>query len=334
MNISTTSYVGLFKSAPQLFGPERFELLNQQRARFQEELVEFLGAGDLISNVSVCKETPPKSVVELLGNRSPFAETRLTDYILISADVEVDVDLLRQINKKDDLGNFPDYCAAIELSEAAEEALVLSELSAPGCISAIGGIAIANEAINFIEAKTAFSALINPLDDDPNWPELAQLELCRCLTWAREVGYGKEAFAKSRLGRSLAALTHVVGLSQYRDGEVLFRAMQGLEAFYCDGTGDLRRQLSEKIRMWVGPWADKRNIIGHLYDVRSAFVHGSAHLEYFGQRQDAWRENPELKHKTDFATTFAVRLLVRTLQKCIEQNLHEIAWGYRLETRG
>jgi hypothetical protein len=147
------------------------------------------------------------------------------------------------------------------------------------------------------------------------------------LQWARRVGFGKESFASNRIGRALAAFTHVVGLSHYREGEVLFRAMQGLEAFYCDGVGDLRRQLAEKIRVWIGPWDDKRNIIGKLYDVRSTFVHGASNMEYLNHHRDSWADNEKAKNEASFSTGLAVRLLVRSLQQCVKNDIADLTWS-------
>jgi hypothetical protein len=107
--------------------------------------------------------------------------------------------------------------------------------------------------------------------------------------------------------------------------------MQGLEAFYCEGTGDLRRQLSEKVRIWIGPWNDKRNIIGHLYDVRSAFVHGGANIEYHGHHVDSWAENEKGKIEHSSSTTFAVRLLLSTIQKCVKDKVTDVVWGFKVE---
>jgi hypothetical protein len=108
--------------------------------------------------------------------------------------------------------------------------------------------------------------------------------------------------------------------------------MQGLEAFYCHGNGDLRRQLSEKTRMWLGDWSDSKNIVGQLYDMRSRFVHGSGLIEYANHNLDGWAENHQGIKKQTYGTTLAVRMLIATLQKCVALNTSNIDWSYAVHT--
>lgn len=142
--------------------------------------------------------------------------------------------------------------------------------------------------------------------------------------------------ATNRIGRALAAYSHVIGLGQSREGDLLFRAMQGLEAFFCDGAGDLRKQLAEKLELWIGPIQDKRYSIGKLYEVRSRFVHGASHVAYYNSGLDNTEQDAKSIKEADYASTYAIRLLIATLQKCIERETLDLGWKftYENEARG
>lgn len=107
--------------------------------------------------------------------------------------------------------------------------------------------------------------------------------------------------------------------------------MQGLEAFYCRGVGDLRRQSSEKSKLFLGDWPTKKNIVGALYDVRSRFVHGN----YPILRANCDYELPEelRKHEDEVsdAAGFAVRLLIASLHRCVKENITTAEFEWKLK---
>ena len=108
--------------------------------------------------------------------------------------------------------------------------------------------------------------------------------------------------------------------------------MQGLEAFYVEGIGDLRRQLSSKIQLWLGAWHGNRNLVGHLYDLRSGFVHGSSRLTFWGRDGAAWDEDERHMQQLEEHVALAVRLLVATLPQCVANTITNIAWSYAYAT--
>jgi hypothetical protein len=164
-------------------------------------------------------------------------------------------------------------------------------------------------------------------------PPLSDIEISEVFRWLGKVGF-QSGLPTTRIQRALAAYTHVIGLPADRQGEVLFRAMQGLEAFYCDGNGDLRRQLGEKAATWLGPWQTKKNIVGHLYDSRSKFVHGAGHLDYWNRQEDLGEENDDKLAEFSAVVTFSVRLLIATLQKCVQSGVTNYRWRYTMEILG
>lgn len=332
MRIAVKTYLPFFKSLRIIGEESAHQAILARQQSFMSEIPDFLPRfQSSISNVEVIFVTPPEHVADWLKAKSIFANTRLCDDIEISADVEVDVDELRRINPNEIERGFIDSLACVDVSEAVEAALFLSELAWPGGITTLEGLSVAENGTYPVTKKPAFYDLLAPGPEDPQWPELSLVSLSETLAWSKRVGFASEAFASSRIGKALASLSHVVQLGQLREGEVLFRAMQGLEAFYCDGIGDLRRQLSEKSGLWLGKWTDKKNIVGQLYDVRSKFVHGSGAIEYCSHQRDAWSENEGAKQEHAYATTFAVRLLVATLQRCVTSGTTQIKWAYAVE---
>lgn len=280
---------------------------------------------------------PPADVRQWCKERSFMANTRFCEYVRLDADVSVDTMALAKINsmKVSDLEpEFVAACAASDLSGVVENLQLLSELADPGCIDSLTGLASVDGLASYpIHSKGTYSVLKFPEADDPSWPPLQQIAIQDVAEWAKSAGMFECGLATSRVQRALAAFSHVVGLTWQRHGDVLFRAMQGLEAFYCDGVGDLRRQLSEKSKIWLGSWEDRRNVVGALYDLRSKFVHGSAKLEFWNHHHDAWSEDEKAMKEFAYGQSFAVRLLVATLQKSCVSKGKDITWSFSVAVK-
>lgn len=314
------------------FHPDQFEVYERSRDQFINQLGEALQylSKDIVE-VGTSIHTPPAEIFEILSHRNLFNNAKFVEYIQIQAAVEIDLEELHRLNKGELEQEFVDATSAIHLSALLEQILVLSELALPGCISFDEGVAV-NGMSCTIKAKRAFHDLRFPEGKGSVWPSLIELDLRSVVKWALGTSFADSALGKTRVERCLAAYTHVIALTQNSEGEVLFRAMQALEAFYSDGSGDLRKQLSDKSSIWLGPWPDRRNIVGHLYDSRSKFIHGASSLEYSFARSDPWEEDEKMMIDFHSSSTFAVRLLVATLQRCVERDVHELSWSYSLKT--
>jgi hypothetical protein len=313
----------------------RYSVYSEARDKFLKQLTDALPLmSKRIRDVEASLGDPPSEVLDWLNSKSALIGGEFTEYILVTAVVTLDVHELRCANDGREFE--PELLRAIvamEVSGALETVLVLSELAEPGCIDTPEGIAIAEGGgFHSVKSKGSFPSLRFPAKEEPAWPPLMQLDFTAVLRWAGRTSILSSGLAKTRIERALAAYTHVIGLTSHRDGEVLFRAMQALEAFYCDGSGDLRKQLSDKSAIWLGPWSDKRNIVGHLYDLRSKFIHGAAKLEYWISHADAWEEDEDHMQELERGVTFAVRLLLATLQKCIKEDAIDVRWRYSVET--
>ncbi|MPS35479.1 MAG: hypothetical protein E2593_09320 [Stenotrophomonas sp.] len=277
-------------------------------------------------------EPPAKVRKRLLSNI--LVDARLVKFLRIKAQHTLDRDVFDEQNPgrefNDDIFS---SVAAMHLGEAMETLLMFSELSHPGRISTTQGVVLTSQGGNTsVQAKSCFSQLWHPEKNDPTWPAISTLPLQNVLSWVNGTSFFTNALAVSRIERSLAAFTQMVHLGPYKEGETLFRAMQSLEAFYCDGTGDLRKQLADKAALWVGLWKEPKNIVGHLYDMRSKFVHGGAKLQYWSDHADPWEEDEKHMRSFGHAVTLAARLAVATLQRCVIDEVHHIEWSYAVKT--
>ena len=220
--------------------------------------------------------------------------------------------------------------AASELSSVLEEALVLAQLAYPALIASRTGlvwlgrylVATISEVFGFMQDAV--------YPDIPAWPAVGVLPITEVCDWVSRLGLLRRGIARTPVERALASFTHAAVLPGIHNDELLFRVMQGLEAFYCRGNGDLRSQLSEKSKLFLGPWKDTKNIVGRLYDIRSKVVHGD-----FDQR---WRnfdlELGSRDEKNDEVFTsalgLAVRMLLATLQRCAREKIVGVEFNYSL----
>ena len=272
--------------------------------------------------------TPPVNIKDLFSRKFFYAEV-ISSYVRIEAHID--------LNEKDfdvpkdwDDGFMPSY-AGYQVQEALDTILNLSELAYPGCLTNFGGIVMLNGAAMYtIKGKSTYATL-HRQGKNAAWPPLEQIPIQNVVAWARDAGAFTEDFGTNRVQRALAAYSQMMHLGIHREGEVLFRAMQGLEAFYCEGIGDLRRQLSEKSALWLGKWTDKKNIVGHLYDIRSQFVHGSSPLSYDWSHPWGRDEVDKAAVILEAGASFGVRLLFATLQKCARDGIKDIRWSYAIE---
>ena len=284
-----------------------------------------------VSEVNVLAEGPSQAILDRLSRNSSLVASRLFKIHGIEATVSFsDTQEPGPSGDKSYLRAF----AGFYLEKALALALHLSELAYPGTIFSSEGIVCDETALLVDVDKKFFTASLRPCDLTPGgWPPVQMMDLTSVARWAEQIDFGKSAFASTRVQRTLAAFTHVVGLGWGNDGEVLFRSMQGLEAFYCDGIGDLRRQLSEKSEIWLGSNSQPKNIVGHLYDLRSKFVHGVAKLQYWHDLKDPWTEDRKTMEQFSDGVEFATRLLLSTLQKCIADGAIEVSWDYVCSTQ-
>jgi hypothetical protein len=284
-----------------------------------------------VSAISISDEPPEKGVMDSLSRNSSVIASPLFDFYGIIATVSF-VDTRNNPEQGSDM-SYLDAIAAYYLEKALSLALQLSELAYPGTIFTSEGLVTdGNMALMEIEKKYSLSCC-HPRELAQNdWPEIKFIDLTLVAVWAKSIGFSESSFATTRVQRTLAAFTHVLGLGWRHDGEILFRSMQGLESFYCDGIGDLRRQLSHKSQIWLGANPEKLNIVGHLYDLRSKFIHGAAKMQYWHDVSDPWEEDNKTMEHFSGGVELAIRILLSTLQRCILESVKDVNWNYVCQT--
>jgi hypothetical protein len=278
-------------------------------------------------------KVPNKDVIKNLQNLNKILfDIRDFKFIKIETWFEFDKVIFQQLNPTLDDSYFynhmPHFATSL-LPPALKDALILADLAFPGRIKCKTGCTYwQRHRMNEISYFHGIyrEALTN---EKFKWPSVQTLPYVKVCQWVKKLGLFDQGIARSPIQRALASFTHLLSPSG-SGAECLFWAMQGLEAFYCRGNGDLRRQLSEKSRLFLGKWDKMKNIVGSLYDFRSKFVHGSFNLERWNNDR---MNNPEDKKDQDDlykATMLAIRFLLGTLQKCAEQDITDVKFDYSM----
>ncbi len=332
--IPLTAWIPLARHANfQLDGEQkRGDLYRDALPPLVEQAVDSLrllqpGIGFLSARIA----RPPPSVENVLASLRPALYRTGTDHLRIDAQAPADMPVSEDMTQAERKAHRPQV-AALLVAEAIEQLLMCTELAFPSLFDADPGIVrYGARGVQRLEPKSSIHSLRFVTPHGIGWPAIADLPLRQVVQWlATKTAYLTRALPTNRVERTLAAYTHVVGLTQHRDGETLFRAMQGLEAFYCDGIGDLRKQLSDKTAIWLGPPPVTKNLVGKLYEIRSKFIHGSAPFAYFGSPMGAYDEDEKGQLAQDTATDFAVHLLVATLQRCIRDGVSDLSWSFQV----
>lgn len=335
MKLNVNVYLPVRRPLRGMYSERGAEQVLKQRELFLSDLPRVMANGFYkVTEVSIPTLVEPTDEISaLLIKLSPHGSLILCDIAHLTASVEFNVEELQRLNNRALDPDLYRSIAAHAVSEMVERALVLSEICYPGTVCSLDGICISEDSWQIIHAKSWYCALGEPDSNLPSWPPLEPISLVTVHRWAQKIGFGEEAIATTRISRMLAAYTHLIGLGQNNEGEVLFRAMQGLEAFFCDGVGDLRKQLADKIELWVGPIQDKKHSIGKLYEVRSKFVHGASYIDYYRHGMDIPEQEARSSLESEYASTFAVRLLIATIQNCIKRDVENILWKFEFDIR-
>lgn len=221
--------------------------------------------------------------------------------------------------------------AACDLASTLEDALLLAQLSYPTRIHSVSGRTyLGRYPMNEV---SRISGVLHECIWDPalKWPEVKTIPIEKVCEWEAKLGLFKQGVARTPVQRALASFSHLVATKSIHGGETLFWSMQGLESFYCRGSGDLRRQLSEKSRLFLGQWVGLKNIVGSLYDFRSKFVHGDFNLDRWNNNLEPEAEDQKGQEASLSAVLLATRMLLSTLQKCADECITSVEFEYSLK---
>lgn len=275
---------------------------------------------------------PPETILNALRQQWPWSARRNYRYVRVRAQTEPstsDSPPPKSITAE----TWARLIGATKLRDAVLQLLVLTELSDPSLIAVSAGHVIGpSVGTTYRLQKQPFYSIEEDSHRIDVWPQIQTLSIEQVVHWAVRAGYDREGVAKSRVHRAFAAFTQCIALSETRSSEVLFRSMQGLEAFYCDGNGDLRKQLDDKSRLWLGKMPAGNMSIGKLYEQRSKVIHGSNPIPFWPEIFDAAPGVSEIRSSLSDAASYALRILVATLQETIRQGVHEVTWSYAVST--
>lgn len=167
------------------------------------------------------------------------------------------------------------------------------------------------------------------LADRLGWPPTRVLPLREVLAWMEDVPGWNRGFGQGRVGRAVAAFSHIVSLRGGFDAEHLLWALMGLEALYAYGKEGLRAQLVAKSQVLLGPPTSDKKRFGKMYDYRSRLVHGDLDLPFAGRRLSD-DEARHFTHETDESGRLATVVLLASIQALIARNWHALEFDYHI----
>jgi len=285
------------------------------------------------AKVSISDPSPSiKQIIKNLNSAPFFLEIDYT-YIKIECDCLTNWEELVDLNKDHPVhkSNIPGFTAC-SVSSILTDCLLMIEIAYPSRFNFVKGITTYRQkAFNYIDNVSGFYRE-TLFSNDGMWPTIVYIPLIDVSEWINDIKLFESYSATTPIQRGLASLTQIIGEEHASEETSLFWAMQGLEAIYCRGKSELRGQLTEKIQLFIGEWPEPKNIIGKLYDLRSAFVHGSFNTCRWNNDIIPIGKGEE-EDSSDLykANNLAQRLLLSTIQKCITNKIHSLEFNYTLK---
>lgn len=165
---------------------------------------------------------------------------------------------------------------------------------------------------------------------DIGWPTLYELALSDVVPWLYRVpGFGQRQ-TQTRLGRALAAATHILLGGQGKQALHLVWALLGLEALYARGNFGLQQQLAEKTEVFLGPRTTHKKKISNMYDFRSRFLHGDIDLLYPHNAHHGARRYDALEAPMYESENTAIAVLFATLQRMCREERDRLDFIYQV----
>lgn len=272
----------------------------------------------------------PETVMSL--NKSAYSLPSYLRFLKIQCSYRVRAgDLAKSDGTRATLGDLVGIGASI-FADIAHDVFLLASIAFPARFhTQTGRVFVGPNALNAIEPMPGFSR-DNLYAERQLWPVIGYKSLTRVVNWEKRIGLFKQDVATTPLQRALACYTQLQRINFNDAYSMLFFAMQGLEAFYCRGFGDLRRQLAEKCRLFLGDWPTNKNIVGDLYNIRSSFVHGSYPICRANRRNELSDRRQKQDDAVADAAALAIRLLIASVHKCIDRRFTSVEFDWRVRT--
>jgi len=164
------------------------------------------------------------------------------------------------------------------------------------------------------------------------WPPIEMLKTGDVYKWLQEIPgfFGRRS--SSRVGRAIAALTHLVTMrSRNENAFALVWALLGLEAIYCNGNIGLKSQLLEKSEAFLGARKENKKRFGWMYDFRSRLIHGDMDIFFQHNGDDAGDEFEKMWNEINECEALATAVLLATLQRLCVKKIYSIEFQYSLK---
>jgi len=165
------------------------------------------------------------------------------------------------------------------------------------------------------------------------WPTFNELSVHQVARWLYGVPRFLSRESSTRLGRALAAASHIL-TSNWSWSELdLAWALLGLEALYADGNSGLQQQLADKTEVFLGRRATHKSGMSSMYNFRSRFLHGDIDLLYahnLHNQSDRYTRIQNPLYESEFT---AIAVLFSTLQRMCMENRYELRFGYQVHDR-
>jgi hypothetical protein len=225
------------------------------------------------------------------------------------------------------------HTAALNLEHELGLLLLAANIARPGSLSAAEGFAFVNgervgEAYPFY-AETLFGAV--EASNETGWPRLASTSIRETWEWLRGSRSMVDGVGVGRLGRALAALSHLTTDTLSRSSSIdLFWVLLGLEALYARGNVGLKEQLLGKSEVVLGPRMENKRLFGAVYDFRSRLIHGDVDLPVRFSRFNAAEKYENFHDELHRNEKIALAALVGTLQWMVMNNRYELDFAYAL----
>jgi len=163
------------------------------------------------------------------------------------------------------------------------------------------------------------------------WPVFHQTTFTEAWSWLRASQALEEGVGITRLGRAIAALSHLTTDSLQRTSSIeLVWILLALEALYTHGRTGLAEQLLGKMEVILGPQVENKKSFSRVYNFRSRLLHGDVDIplrftEFDGTKRyetfhDSLFQNEEL----------ALAVLLATLQWMAKHQVSELDFTYAL----
>lgn len=254
-----------------------------------------------------------------------FSNEKNNKYIQIYCVIEANInaDLTHEPFESYDKISTINMLLHLDFKQFTKNVLITSQLSYPARLHTRQGLitSLTSGVIDVIPPIGNYTIDMLAPFTNLNWVKISTLNFKEVWDWLNHINFFNTDIPQTPIHRAISAFTHITS-PEVQPGSIiqLFWAMVGLEAIYCQGRGDLRKQLSEKTQLYLGNLTEFKSIVGKLYDYRSLFVHGDLPFpSYFGEELDS-KDYQSHIHESFRYSSIACGILIATIQKLASEN--------------